>query len=216
MYTALKSFDFTVLTKLRSFSGWAFAETRLQKADLRNCTELEHLGSFTHSYDLKEVYLNENYAGEIPGQFLENTSVESFVIPKGVTSIGVFAFERSKLESITIPENVTEIARQAFYECTALRSVTIQGDLQIIGEEAFYHIPAEEMHLPKSLTTIGDRAFERSNLTLYFEATKLPENLGVDWDSGVSKYYLGIPMQMLEDPQTHLQYALLDLSLIHI
>lgn len=209
-YTALKSFDFTVLTKLRSFSGWAFAETRLQKADLRNCTELEHLGSFTHSYDLKEVYLNENYAGEIPGQFLENTSVESFVIPKGVTSIGVFAFERSKLESITIPENVTEIARQAFYECTALRSVTIQGDLQIIGEEAFYHIPAEEMHLPKSLTTIGDRAFERSNLTLYFEATKLPENLGVDWDSGVSKYYLGIPMQMLEDPQTHLQYALLD------
>lgn len=208
--TALKSFDFTVLTKLRSFSRWAFDETRLQKADLRNCTKLEKLGDFVRCHQLKEVYLNENYAGEIPEQFLENTSVESFVIPKGVTSIGVFAFERSKLESITIPENVTEIARQAFYECTALCSVTIQGDLQIIGEEAFYHIPVEEMHLPKSLTTIGDRAFERCDLTLYFEATKLPENLGVDWDSGVSKYYLGIPMQMLEDPQTHLQYALLD------
>ena len=206
----LQEFDFTVLTKLRSFSGWAFAETRLQKADLRNCTKLEKLGDFVRCYQLEEVYLNENYTGEIPGQFLENTSVESFVIPKGVTSIGAFAFERSKLESITIPENVTEIERMAFYECTALRSVTIQGDLQIIGEEAFYHIPAEKMHLPKSLTTIGDRAFERSNLTLYFEATKLPENLGVDWDSGVSKYYLGIPMQMLEDPQTHLQYALLD------
>ena len=79
----------------------------------------------------------------------EVTSINSFafdscllskvVIPVGVTSIGLKAFQlSSQLTSIVIPEGVTLIEPETFRDSTNLTSVTLPGSLTAIGTEAFF------------------------------------------------------------------------------
>ena len=50
-----------------------------------------------------------------------------FVVPKGVITIGVYAFLGcTELTSVTIPDSVTSIGARAFQGCTGLTSVTIR------------------------------------------------------------------------------------------
>lgn len=52
-------------------------------------------------------------------------SIESYVVPNGVTDIGTGAFfGNTKLTNVTIPESVTSIHDDAFLFCTSLDSVT--------------------------------------------------------------------------------------------
>ena len=55
------------------------------------------------------------------------------VIPKGVTSIGNYAFEGSGLKSVVIPASVTSIGDYAFYECNSMTSVSIPKSVTSIG-----------------------------------------------------------------------------------
>ena len=62
----------------------------------------------------------------------------SFIVPDGVTSIGVGAFEYcDSLTSITIPSSVTSIGDWAFYNCRSLASITIPSSVTSIGASAF-------------------------------------------------------------------------------
>ena len=61
----------------------------------------------------------------------------SYVIPKGVTSIGDMTFISSGLTSITIPSSVISIGSQAFALCKSLTSVTIPNSVTSIGAGAF-------------------------------------------------------------------------------
>ena len=61
-----------------------------------------------------------------------------YVIPMGVRSIGVSAFQNYKaLTSVTISASVMSIGNQAFYDCGALTSVTISASMKNIGGSAF-------------------------------------------------------------------------------
>ena len=65
-------------------------------------------------------------------------SVESFVIPDGVTSIGSFAFSGCKsLTNITIPDGVTSIGNNAFSYCERLAIITMPNSVTSIGTAAF-------------------------------------------------------------------------------
>ncbi|MFZ4112981.1 MAG: leucine-rich repeat domain-containing protein [Ilumatobacteraceae bacterium] len=67
-----------------------------------------------------------------------SSCVGAVIIPEGVTSIGVSAFEGATLlSSITIPSSVTSIEDYAFVRATALTSVTIPAGVTSIGESAF-------------------------------------------------------------------------------
>ena len=62
-----------------------------------------------------------------------------YTIPKGVTSIGDWAFSTcSRLTSITIPDSVTSIGKNAFRWCSRLTSITIPNSVTSIGDEAFW------------------------------------------------------------------------------
>ena len=65
-------------------------------------------------------------------------SITAVTIPKGVTSIGNYAFyECAKLTSVTIPDTVTSIGNYAFSKCSALKALTIPATVTSIGSGAF-------------------------------------------------------------------------------
>lgn len=63
-----------------------------------------------------------------------NNRQTHYAIPKGVTSIGDWAFAgNSSLESITIPDSVTSIGKFAFMGCSGLKSITIPSSVTSIA-----------------------------------------------------------------------------------
>ncbi len=73
--------------------------------------------------------------GRLSVQGVETTSL---VIPKGVESIGTFAFSNCiGLTSVTISEDVTSIGSSAFAGCIKLASVTIPSRVTGIGNQTF-------------------------------------------------------------------------------
>lgn len=65
-------------------------------------------------------------------------SLNSIVIPDGVTSIKYHAFsDCSNLTSIVIPDSVTSIGTQAFFSCSNLTSVTIPDSATSIEYDTF-------------------------------------------------------------------------------
>ena len=100
--------------------------------------------------------------GFIPGEyFFERTSIETYIIPAGMTVIPEGLFENSALRVIVIPEGVTEIGAEAFYGCENLEKIVLPSTLTKIGDGAFDGCSAlTELVIPPSVTSIGDRAFK--------------------------------------------------------
>ena len=87
------------------------------------------------------------------------------VIPKGVTSIGNYAFEGSGLKSVVIPASVTSIEAGAFSDCDSMTSVVISASVTSIGDYAFERSGLKSIVIPASVTSIGDYAFKGTGLT---------------------------------------------------
>lgn len=88
--------------------------------------------------------------------------VGSFIIPAGVTSIGMAAFSGSHfLNSLTIPESTTSIDDWAFAYCTELTSITIPDNVTTIGYGSFQRCRGlDSVNLGDRVTIIGDYAFQ--------------------------------------------------------
>ena len=127
--------------------------------------ELSHiLGNFEGvSHSLREVTVTVgNKNGDhfyIPHSAFQNwISIKTINLPKGITSIGQYAFYGcTALQNINIPDSVDSIGPYAFYECTALTSINISNG--IISDFAFYGCSAlTEINLG-SVSSIGEGAF---------------------------------------------------------
>ncbi len=93
--------------------------------------------------------------------FLGCKKLTSIYIPEGVTSIGDSAFRGcEKLTSVNIPEGVTSIGDYAFSWCKSLTSVNIPESVTSIGDSAFSSCKSlTSVNIPKGVTSIGDSAF---------------------------------------------------------
>ena len=81
----------------------------------------------------------------------------------------------STLESIVIPDGVTTIAYQAFKDRSSLHTVELPGTLTTIEQEAFMNCSAlKSLHIPASVTFIGAQglAYCTSLTDIYYEGTK--------------------------------------------
>ncbi len=82
---------------------------------------------------------------------------------KGLPVVEIYqnAFlEKTSLQTIVIPEGVTRIGKKAFYGCTNLTEITLPSTLREIGELSFAVLPyLENLNLPEGPETIGDEAF---------------------------------------------------------
>ena len=117
-----------------------------------------------HAADLSDLTFSTTN-GEVTITDCDPAATGELVIPDNiegspVTSIGEWAFNRSRLTSITIPDSVTSIEDYAFSACTRLTSITIPDSVTTIGRNAFYRCSAlTSITIPDSVTSIGDSAF---------------------------------------------------------
>lgn len=106
--------------------------------------------------DFEKVVFSESVLQIGDYAFYQN-QLDSIVFNDQLSYIGVGAFEASaSLESITIPKGVDKIDYNAFAACSTLHHVQIDEGVREIEDYAFWGSPISNMHLPASLTQIGD------------------------------------------------------------
>ena len=90
-----------------------------------------------------------------------NQSVESYVIPSSVTSIGNSAFSCcSSLSEVVIPSSVNSIGNSAFSCCSSLSEIVIPSSVNSIGNSAFSSCRSlSKIVIPDSVNSIGNSAF---------------------------------------------------------
>jgi len=80
----------------------------------------------------------------------------TFVIPQGVTSVGIGAFQGCRaLQSVLIPNSVTSIGGNAFNGCSNLKTVRIDDgtvSLTFSNTNHFVNSPIETLHLGRNHT----------------------------------------------------------------
>ena len=124
---------------------------------------------------VKDLVIPDSVA-EIRNAFSGCSSLESVIIPNGMTSTGTFS-DCSNLTRVTIPDSVTNIDIYAFYGCTSLTSITIPDGVTEINTGAFRGCSnLTSITIPDSVITIGYYAFEKcSRLTSVIIPDKVTE-----------------------------------------
>ena len=104
----------------------------------------------------EQAYLNVNKTKIEDYAFFNNKDLTSFDIPKGVTHIGVSAFDGCEnLRSVTIPSGVTKIDDHAFEDCISLIKIDLPNSVTEIGEFAFSDCRGlRNITLPKGIKRI--------------------------------------------------------------
>ena len=97
-------------------------------------------------------------------QFPNNSMLNSYSIPEGVTTIAPYAFMSTNLQFVSLPKSLVCIGEKAFYHAS-IRGITLPSQLRVIAREAFAASNLDYVHLPDGLRVIADSAFEGCNLT---------------------------------------------------
>lgn len=125
-------------------------------------------------YDIKSNFSTSVKSVTLPStlkwigsyQFKNCYALESIVIPEGIDTIMMGAFEScSSLKEVTIPSTVKTLGTGAFAYCTKLEKVNLSTGLLDIDEKVFVQCTAlKYITLPESLTEIGSNAFQGTGL----------------------------------------------------
>lgn len=152
----------------------AFAFSKMKLETLVIPANIESIGeeAFYGNYNLKEVFM-EN--GEL--EFIDKSAFESCIalkdlcLPESATVIGDFAFRNIAIEQLIIPKGIVSVGNYAFDLCDELTSITINSDMQSIGKSAFSGLNSLiSLTINGSVAEIGASAFANcsflSKLTL--------------------------------------------------
>ena len=139
----------------------------------------------------------------VDGAFYENETIESVVIPDGVSigtwtfynclnlknivfegavdSIGYGAFEGcSSLADIQLPSTINRIEQNLFMNCTSLKSISVPDGITVIDVNAFNNcVSLEKIELPGTLQTISASAFNNCTSLSSIELPEGLKNIGV-------------------------------------
>lgn len=126
------------------FSSSVFEENRFIKlcgewtnADFSSLLEkIQQQITYLYTLDMSEA----TGITEIPSNaFYKSWKLSQIILPKTITSIGMFAFYECKMLGgpIVIPENCTSIGTSAFRYCSNLREVHILSKLKTLGGHTF-------------------------------------------------------------------------------
>ncbi len=111
-----------------------------------------------------------------------------------------------KIESVTFKEGITYIGDYSFWCCTELKNVSLPKSLTEIGESAFEYTGIEEITFHENIAKIGDSAFAHCKDLKRVSAYKLKEQwaeLDIGTNNGVlaeeNVTFLVIPEPVEED-----------------
>ena len=205
---SLKSID---LTKITNIGNYAFKGSGLESVDLanvstvgsdafRNClslktvTNLKKTGNYMfsgctalESIDLSGVSTLSNFS------FNGCTALSNITFGAAMTAIPNGAFiDCTALESVTIPGNITTINLNAFNRCSNLGEITLSEGVKTIGDNAFAGGCYTTINIPKSVSSIGNGAFNSSVLASYVvnaENATYSSESGILYKSGAVAAY---------------------------
>lgn len=139
----------------------------LYKVDVLNDVELLKVSGNLNSDDWTTIKNMKNLIGldlseakfnSVPDYAFDGLNKLSYtVLPKGLTSIGQYAFKGTQILNIDIPNTVTSIGQYAFAG-TRVRNVNFKEDSQLtyIGYNAFRECASlEQFIMPNTVTTLG-------------------------------------------------------------
>lgn len=108
---------------------------------------------------------------DIPGRAFCGSNIKYIDIPETTQTIGMYAFQNCKQLSgeVFIPESVTKIMQYAFDGCENMSSVRLPSQLQSIDNRVFRNAGITSITIPASVKTIESHAF--------YGCTKLSGNL---------------------------------------
>lgn len=160
--TSFTAFDLGSVTHI---GDQAFRETALTSVTIP--TTVETMGEEVFSGCKALTTATFNAAIDIPKKtFYQCTALNSVTLADGVTAIGESAFEGtysdSTLREIIVPDTVKTIGNKAFYYCKLLEVVRISDTSQLtsIGDSAFnYSNLLLTFTVPTGVTSIGSSAF---------------------------------------------------------
>lgn len=99
---------------------------------------------------------------------------ENSTIPSTITAIGNGAFAETGLKNIVIPEGITSIELQAFENCQDLESVTLPQSLKKLGYHVFANSGLTSLVIPEGITYLPQGTF---NGCKNLETVTLPTTL---------------------------------------
>ena len=187
-YASRNNDDFVIPNGTKEIGAFSFARSSIEELVIPNGVESIGYGAFYHCDNLKKVdipssvkYISGYAFDNTPFLYTYGIQLSSYpqymivgdgillhcncndkaYIPDGVKMIasGCFAGNEN-LESVVIPDSCTLIDSDAFRGCKKLRSVTGARNVEKIGDRAFMNCPVDNFVLPKSLKSIGLRAFD--------------------------------------------------------
>ena len=129
-------------------------------------------GAFIRMSNVKKISL-PGVKAISTAAFVDNSSVESIIIPHGVERICRDAFVScTALKEVSLPQTLTVLERGVFYNCTSLEEITIPATVKEIGEYAFYECKSLHSVYCKAMTPPRITAiFNTPGVTVYVPAT---------------------------------------------
>lgn len=131
--------------------------TSLERFTFNQCESLSHL-------DLPSTLTS------LDASTFQYSGIEEITIPQGMETVQRLTFEGcSKLKTVTLPDSVKTIEEGAFYGCSSLCEIDLSSNIEQIENVAFYGCDLGSITLSSSLLSIGEKAFQNSNLDhIYF------------------------------------------------
>lgn len=128
--------------------------TEMANKPFRGCTALE------------TVVIGGN-VNEVPASYFENCANLKNVTFQGeaLATIGTSVFAGTGIENITFPEGVKTITSGILANAKKLNSVTLGSAVETIEALAFKGSTLATINFPATLTSVGDMAFQSTNLS---------------------------------------------------
>ena len=158
--TTIKDFAFLNLTTITGVEVPASVQS-LGDGVFKGCTNISSFSGPNASADGSYLKIGSTLAAFAPA-----STVTTFAIPAGTTTIGNYAlYDAKKLTSITIPDSVTTIGDYSFSGCKLIQTIVIPDSVVSIGANAFDRCyKLNKITLGRGLRSIGEYAFTNCSI----------------------------------------------------